>query len=350
MDTSNRPQVRDRREPARPLVMVGVAVAVIGFGLVTAIAQRPSADVENSITPAALPQPEIEPGFRVVTELAAGPWDPYRIDGGYLAMDVEATVITDDDQRRSVQLPDIEVLFGAIDAGSESIAYGRTSLGPAIWRSSDTLTWTLEQLPWTGTVRAAAVTDDGLRLIGIATSGATFSYVMATETPNGWMVEETSQIPNTGLTSVPGGFVGRGSATDNTGYGYLFSDNGLDWTFQSTRAIAAARSAGQLPVFVSESPEGPELRIPGREDSFSPPGWPVSGVWLETDTIWVQTSDAAWSSLDGVEWTEYPIDVSTGVEGGFSVLIPEGATPRVAAAVDGRISLLRWDPGSVQEG
>lgn len=329
--------------------MVGAAIGAVGFGLVTALIPGPGED-DALITPSALSQPEIEPGFRVVAELETGPWDPYRIDGGYLSMDIEATVITDDDRLQAVQLPDIEILFGAIDAGSESIAFGRTSVGPAIWRSPDTLTWTLHQLPWTGTVRAAAVIDDSLMLIGISSSGATFSYVIATESPDGWFVRETSRIPDTGLISVPGGFVGRGTATDNTGYGYLYSDNGLDWGFQSARAAAASRSSGQLPVFVIESPDGSELRIPGHERSFTPPDWPVSGVWLETDTIWVQTPDAAFSSVDGVEWTKYPIDATTGVAGGFSVLLPVGDTPRVATAANGRISLLRWDAGSVQEG
>lgn len=350
MDTSDRPQEGGRGAFSHAFVLAGVAVTVIGFGLATAFAPGPGVDGTASIAPSAVAEPESEPGFRLVAELEAGPWDPYRIDGGYLAMDVEPTVLTDDDRRQPVHLPGIESLFGAIDAGSESIAFGRTARGPAIWRSPDTLTWTLEQLPWIGTVRAAAVTKDGLTLIGIANAGATFSYVTATESSNGWIVREASEIPDTGLVSAPGGFVGRGTATDGTGYGYLFSEDGADWTFQSARAITSARSAGQLPVFVIESPDGLGLRIPGQDQTFEPPGWPVSVVWLENETIWVQTPDAAWSSSDGVEWKEFPVDATTGVGGGFSVLIPVGDIPRVATAVNGRVSLLRWDPGSVQEG
>lgn len=349
METSDASGPTQNRGLPRSLVGLGVALAIVAFGLLTELAPGPQDDAE-SITPSALSEPKTEPGFHVVADLSSGPWDPYRIRGGYLWMDAEPTVVTDDDRLVAVHLPDLEILFGAIDAESESVAYGRTSLGPAIWRSPDTVTWTLEQLPWSGTVRAAAVIDDRLVLIGIATESATFTYVLATQTNDGWVVRETTDIPDTGLISVPGGFAGRGTATDGTGYGYLYSENGLDWSFQSARAAAASRSAGQVPVFVVESEDGPLLRVPGEDEPFDPPDWPVSGVWIEGETTWVQTPNAAWSTNDGIEWVEYPIGVGTGVRGGFSVLLPVGDTARLATAFDGRISLMRWDPGSVREG
>jgi hypothetical protein len=140
--------------------------------------------------------------------------------------------------------------------------------------------------------------------------------------------------------------VGRGSATDGSGFGYLHSNNGLDWTWQSDRAAAGRRSPGPLPAFVIESDGASLLRLPGDERVFASPGWPILGLWLEDGTIWVQTSGAAWASTDGVEWREYPIDSETGVDGGFSMLLPVGDTARLAVSVDDRAYLMRWDPGS----
>ena len=165
----------------------------------------------------------------------------------------------------------------------------------------------------------------------------------------GWSVSATSRIPDTALHSVPGGFVGRGVATDGDGYGYLYSDNGVDWIYQSDRAAAGSRTAGQIPSFVIETEDTPLLRLPGDGRAFAPPAWPVSGLWLEGDVIWVQTPDAAWSSYDGESWTEFPIDASTGVGNGYSVLLPVGDVARLATSLDDRITLLRWDPGSTRE-
>ena len=201
-------------------------------------------------------------------------------------------------------------------------------------------------MPWDGTVRAAAAIDGNLVLIGISRNGPAFTYVAATETPTGWLIVETTDVPDSGLISVPGGFVGRGNATDGSGYGYLYSDDGADWAWQANRAAAGSRSPGQLPAFVVETDGTPMLTLPGDERVFDPPAWPVSGLWLEGDTIWVQTPNSAWASVDGIEWQEYPINTETGIEGGYSVLLPVGDTARVATSANDRIYLLRWDPGS----
>ncbi len=334
---------------ARPLLTVVVALAVVAFGLVTALGpDRAPLDPEAIDPGAALIEPEIEAGFRVVAQLDDGPWDPFRIAGAYLFIGDAPTVITDADEVFEVDLPELEVLFGAIDAGAESIAFGRTPDGPALWRSTDARTWEIQRLPWDGTVRAGALIDGEIVLIGIASDGPSFTYVRATETEGGWLVIETTRIPDTGLISVPGGFVGRGNATDGTGYGYLYSDNGLDWIYQSDRAAAGSRTAGQIPSFVVETEDSPLLTLPGDDRVFAPPAWPVSGLWLEGDVLWVQTPDSAWSSYDGESWTEFPIDASTGVGNGYSVLLPVGDVARLATSLDNRVTLLRWDPGSVR--
>ncbi len=347
MDTAEGSDGTQRRAGApRPAVMAIVAVAVTAFGLLTTLAPERDALEPEAIEPAALVEPEIEAGFRVVAELRGEPWESHRIAGAYLFVDDTPTIITDDDRVLEVELPELEVLFGAIPAGNESIAFGRSSTSPAVWRSSDNANWTLETLPWDGTVRAAAQIDGGLVLIGIARNGPAFTYVAATEAATGWSFVELSRVPDSGLVSVPGGFVGRGNATDGSGFGYLFSSDGIEWTWQSDRAAAGRRSPGPLPAFVIDTDDASLLRLPGDERIFESPEWPILGLWLEDETIWLQSSTAAWSSLDGVEWQEYPIDSETGVEGGYSMLLPIGDTARLTTSMDDRVYLMRWDPGS----
>lgn len=336
------------RRPAgtpRLALMAIVAVSVVAFGLLTTVV--PDRDVlePETIDPTALVEPEIEAGFRVVAELPTGPWQSHRINDAYLYVDDAPWIVTDDDRVVDIDLPEMGVLFGAIATRDESVAFGRTSTGPAIWRSTDNLSWELERLPWDGTVRAAAEIDGHLVVIGISRNGPAFTYVAATEVPRGWLTVETTEIPDSGLISVPAGFVGRGNATDGSGYGYLYSDDGADWAWQADRAAAGSRSPGQLPAFVIEADET-LLRLPGDERAFAPPAWPISGVWLEGETMWLQTPSAAWASVDGEEWLEYPINAETGVDGGYSVLLPVGETARVATSSDDRVYLMRWDPGS----
>lgn len=340
MDTAGASDGPQRRVDApRPIVMAVVAVAVTAFGLLTTLGpDRDPLDPET-IDPAALVEPEVEAGFKMVAELTTGPWDGHRVADAYLYVDVAPWIITDDDQVFRVDLPEVEVVFGAIAAGDESIAFGRAHTGPAVWRSSDNVDWTLEKLPWDGTVRAAAEIDGRLVLIGIARNGPTFTYVAATEAPEAWLVVELNHAPDSALISVPGGFAGRGNATDGSGFGYLHSGDGVEWTWQSERAAAGA--------FLVETDGRPlRLKLPGDERAFAPPAWPISGLWLQGETIWVQTPSSAWASVDGVEWLEYPINAQTGVAGGYSQLLPVGDTARLATSVDGRIYLLRWDPGS----
>jgi hypothetical protein len=347
MDTAGGSDGQQRRTGApRPAVMVIVAAAVTAFGLLTTLSPDRDALEPETIDPGALVEPEIDAGFRVVAELRHGPWESHRIAGAYLFVGDAPTIIADDDTVFEIDLDQVEVVFGAISVGGESLAFGRTPESPAVWRSDDNVDWALETLPWDGTVRAAAEIDGRLVLIGIARNGPAFTYVVANEAPGGWLVVETTQVPDSGLISVPGGFVGRGSATDGSGYGYLYSDDGSDWTWQSDRAAGGSRSPGQIPGFVVETDAATLLSLPGDERVFEPPAWPISGLWVEDDTIWVQTPNSAWASLDGVEWQEYPINAETGVDGGYSVLLPVGETARLATSVDDRIHLLRWDPGS----
>lgn len=347
MDTAGGSEGPQRRGGApRWAVTAIVAAAVVAFGLLTTLAPDRDALEPETIDPGALVEPELEAGFRVVAELRDGPWESHRIAGAYLFVGHVPTIITDDDAILEIDLPQVEVVFGAISLGNESIAFGRTSTSPAVWRSDDNVQWVSETLPWDGTVRAAAEIDGRLVLIGIARNGPAFTYVTATEGPKGWLVVETTEVPDSGLISVPGGFVGRGNATDGSGYGYLYSDDGSEWTWQSDRAAAGSRSPGQLPAFVVETEETPLLTLPGDERMFTPPAWPISGLWVEDDRIWAQTPNSAWASIDTIEWQEYPINAETGIDGGYSVLLPVGDTPRLATSVDDRIYLLRWDPGS----
>ncbi len=343
-----------RARPPRPILSAIVAAVVLAFGLITTLApDRATLDPE-SIDPAALIEPEIEAGFRVVAELDVGPWKSFRIADAYLYTgDSQSlfvgdgpTVITDADEVFDVNLPEMEVLFGAIDADEESVAFGRTPAGPALWRSTDNVAWALELLPWEGTVRAGAMIDGRLVLIGIENDGPWFHYVTATEAPKGWLVLETTGIPHTGLISVPGGFVGRGTAPDGSGYGVLYSDDGVDWTQESDRAAAGS---GAIPAFVIETDDALLLTLPGDDRVFAPPEWPIAGLWLEEGIIWIQTPGSAWSSIDGVDWQEYPINAATGIRGEFSILLPVGDTARLATLMDDRILLLRWDPG-IQRG
>ncbi len=330
----------------RPVMMALVATAVILFGLTTTLAPDRTPVDSETIDPSALVEPKIEAGFRVVTELRDGPWESHRIAGAYLFVGDAPTIITDDDEVFEVDLPMLEVVFGAIPADDESIAFGRSTTGPAIWRTSDNVNWTLDTLPWDGTVRAAAEIDGRLTLIGIARTGPAFTYVAATEAPKGWLVVEMTEAPDSGLISVPGGFVGRGQATDGGGFGYLYSNDGIDWSWQSELAASGRSSPPHLLAFVIEADDARLLKLPGDERVFAPPEWPISGLWLEDGTIWVQTPRSAWSTLDGVEWREYPINSETGVEGALSALLPVGDTARLATLVDDRILLMRWDPGS----
>jgi hypothetical protein len=320
------------------MVMAIAAVAVTAFGLLTTLAPNRDALEPERTEPAALVEPEIEAGFRVVAEFTEGPWENHRVAGAYLYVDVTPWIITDDDRVFRVDLPQSEVVFGAIAAGDESIAFGRTHTGPALWRSSNNIDWTLERLPWEGTVRAAAEIDGRIVLIGIALNGPAFTYVAATAEPEGWHVVEMDKVPDSGLISVPGGFMGRGNATDGSGFGYLYSGDAVEWTLQSARAAAGA--------YLVETEKTPMLMLPGDERVFESPAWPISGLWLEGETIWIQTPNSAWASVDGVDWLEYPISPETGVDGGYSVLLPVGDVARVATSVDDRSYLLRWDPGS----
>lgn len=339
MDTAGGPVGQQRRSGLpRPAVMALVAVAVTAFGLLTTFAADRDALEPETIDVAALVEPEFEAGFRVVAELRDGPWESHRIADAYIFIAEAPTIITDDDQVFEVDLPDVEVVFGAIAADGGSIAFGRTPDSPAVWRSDDNIHWELESLPWVGTVRAAAEIDGRLVLIGIAQSGPAFTYVAATQTPRSWVVVEMNGVPDSGLVSVNGGFMGRGNATDGSGFGYLFSRDAIQWTRESARAAAGA--------YVIETDGTPMLTLPGDERVFAPPAWPVSGLWLEGETIWAQTPTSAWMSADGVDWLEYPINSETGVDGGYSMLLPAGDSARLVTSDGDRILLLRWDPGS----
>ncbi len=346
MDTAGDGERHLPERGRRPAMLVAVAATVVAaFGLLTTLAPDRGPTEPEFIDVTELVEPESEAGFRPVARLDEGPWDSFRIDGAYLFTGETTTVITDDDGVFDVELPELEVLFGAIDAGGFSVAFGTTAHGPAVWRSPDTRSWLIERLPWDGTVRAGAQIEGRLVLIGIEKDGPAFHHVTATQTADGWQVTE-SNIPDPGVISVPGGFVARGRATDASGFGFLFSTDGIEWTYRSNRLAATPRSIGQIPSFVIETDESPLLQLPGDGRILSPPAWPVSGLWKEGEVIWAQTSDAAWSTLDGAAWTEYPIDDSTGVGDGFAALLPIGETARVATSAGDRITLLRWDPGT----
>ena len=131
MDTAGGSDGPQRRGGApRPTLMAIVAFAVVAFGLLTTVVPDRDALEPETIEPAALVEPEIEAGFRVVAELTKGPWESHRVAGGYLYVDVTPWIITDDDQVYRVDLPRSEVVFGAIAAGDESIAFGRTDTAP----------------------------------------------------------------------------------------------------------------------------------------------------------------------------------------------------------------------------
>src|SRR5665811_1218202 len=154
--------------PSLITILAIVAGMVVTFGLVTA---RPADD--DASKPAeidAIAQPAAEPGFRPVATIGSGPWDPYRVSGAYLFESPDGPVIiTDDDGVSQVELPGLEVLFGAIPTPQGSLAFGRSTDGPTLWWSQDNLAWTVETLSWDGTVRAAATDGDLLTLIGIET-------------------------------------------------------------------------------------------------------------------------------------------------------------------------------------
>lgn len=330
--------------PSLIIILATVAAMVVTFGLVTA---RPAED--ETAEPAeidAIARPAADPGFRHVATIRSGPWDPYRVSGAYLFESPDGpVVITDDDTVSDVELPGLEVLFGAIPTPQGSLAFGRSARGPTLWWSDDNLVWTEQALPWDGTVRAAAVDGDLLTLIGIETDEQSFSYVVATRRGDGWLVRTSADVPDSHLVSIPGGFIGRGQSTDGSGsgIGYLFSSDGLEWTFQSERAAGISRTAGIVPSFVIDEGDDVRLQIADDPRQIDPPAWPISGLWVEGDVIWIQTPDAAWSSMDGDSWEEFPIE---GVDRGYSVLLPVGDVPRIATVHDGTVSLLRWDPGT----
>lgn len=345
MDTSSLGDTSPHRVGPRPLTLVVTfAMVVLLFGLVTARFGGQGTIIDSPM----LTEPVVEPGFITVAELEASPWEPFRVSGGYLfrAEDGSLAAITDEDEFLWVGLTGLRTLFGAIAGNDESIAYGMSNLGPAIWRSTDLKTWTMERLPWEGTVLAAMADDSGTRLIGIQANGSEFSYVLATDTKGVWQVNAAPDTPDTGIAPAPGGFVGRGRATDGGGYGYLFSTDGLEWTYQSLRGVGVNRNGGQVPSFVIEEGGPAMLRLPGDDRTFTPPGWPISSIWVEAETFWIQTIGDAWSSSDLVEWARYPIGRETGVDNGFSMLIPVGDQPRIANSFEGQVDLLRWDTGS----
>lgn len=339
--------------PSRPSFLViatTFAAIAVTFALVTARpADHGASDAGQGSPDLAASEIEVEPGFRRVATIPSGPWDPFRLSGAYLFESPDGPiVITDEDVVSRIDLPGLEVLFGAIPTPGGSLAYGRSDRGPTLWWSHDNLTWTTEILPWDGTVRAASANGGQLVVIGVENSGRSFSYVVAsaTRTLERWRFERDVDVPDSFLVSIPGGFLGRGRSTDGTGsgVGYLYSPNGTDWTFQSDRAAGIAGPGGMVPFFVVGGEDGDRIRIGGDSRTVEPPTWPVSGLWIEGETIWIQTRDAAWSSIDGTTWTEYPIDDETG--GGFSMLLPVGTTPRLVTVDDNTVSLLRWDPGT----
>lgn len=348
METSSDGDLRRRsRSVPAPLIMLIAAAIVLGFGVLTPRSSGPLID-DSAFEVAQLAAPPEQPGFVAVAELDAGPWEPYRIKGAYLFRSSRNrySVITDDDDSFDVDLPGLEALFGAIDSGAGSLAFGTSTNGPAVWRSSDLVQWDVEHLPWDGTVRAAVSDGDTNRLIGIQSIGSSFEYVLAEDSSGTWEFERATEIPDARLLSVPGGFVARGRATDGSPYGYLFSTDGVDWIFQSERGAGVSRTASQIPTFLIEDDAPGLLRLAGDEREFDPPAWPISGAWIEGSTIWVQTPSAAWASTDTITWTEFPIGPSTGVPNGFSVLLPVGDVPRLATSVGGTVSLMRWDAGT----
>ena len=346
METSSEEGSRRSRSVSPTLVMLTAATIVLGFGLMTR--NNTLGVQEDSVFDVAdLSSPDREPGFVAVTELPDGPWEPFRINGAYLfrSSDDLYSVITDQDRSFEVELPRLEVLFGAISTGTGSLAYGTASDGPAVWRSSDLVEWTIEPLPWDGTVRAAVGDGTSNRLIGIRSKASSFEYIVAEDSSGAWEIEPTMAVPDAALVSVPDGFVARGPATDGSAYGYLFSTDGVEWIFQAEGGVGVSRSAGLIPAFVIEGGSPALLRLAGDDREFIPPAWPISGIWTEGSTIWMQTPDAAWASTDTVTWTEYPIGPSTGVANGFTVLLPVGDVPRLATSVDNTILLMRWDTG-----
>lgn len=243
------------------------------------------------------------------------PFDARRVGGRYVwVVDGGIASIGASGESTAVSFPASDHVRRVTSNGSIAVAHGLDDRGPALWTSTDGLSWEKRRLPWTGWVQEVAIGPEGLVVLGV--DALRPREIVARDLDRGWAVQATD-TPDTGLWSTGDGFVGRGTLDDGS-VGYLYSTDGIEWS-----GIGAHLSLHNGEV-ASLHYEGGDtvLMIPGSGDEIRPPEVPVVSLWTNDDRFWLQTQTAVWWSSDGSRWRSLPIDRAHGLEGGSPVLLP----------------------------
>ncbi|HVR34208.1 MAG TPA: hypothetical protein VMS74_16035 [Acidimicrobiia bacterium] len=303
------------RRPNRPRIVLMVALATV---VALAIVLLPS--------PRSAGPPPTTSAFARATPLDTGRWIPLgtsphapfdarRLGERYVFV-VPGGVATIDAEGTTTMLPfaEGEVLYRLTSDGDTAVVHGNDASGPVLWRSTDASTWNKIRLPWTGSVQAVAIQEDGLVLVGIDTTRN--RQVAARTFGRGWAVTETD-APDTGLVSTGTGMIGRGRLADGT-VGYLYSTDGTNW---EPAGLQLSLSIGE--VITLHQRDGVTVAIqPGETTVIRPPELPIVAFWRLEDRYWLQTPSAVWWSTDASRWSPLALDRARGIERGAPVLLP----------------------------
>ena len=306
------PRRADVPGPRRPPVAVVVAVIAAG---VLAYAALPSSPTDRGTDGTGFTEaPLVDSGrwLRAGSGTLAS-YDPRRLGDRYLF--VTPTGVTTMDSSGTTRAH----RFGGDAApqritsdGRTAVVHGRIGDRPALWISTDGTRWRRQEVPWSGSVLAVAISPDLLTVLGLAEG----HEVVGVLEDDGWTVVETD-APDTGLWSTGEGIIGRGRQPDGS-TGYVYSTDGLAW-----EPIGVLLSAHIGDVLSLHDEAGTVVaRMPGTDIRIRPPALPIVAYWELENRLWLQTQAAVWWSSDGSRWSPLPVDRAHGVMGGSPILLP----------------------------
>lgn len=332
--------------PRVPAVAVVAALAILGAITVGETGPAaPSPDRSPAIPSSVVTSPPapVGAGRWVETGTATGELlEAVRGPVGYVLPTRDGVVtITDSDEEVRVTLPELHSARGIAAAAPRVVVYGQSLTGPAVWESPDGLAWTLHRLPWQGAARAATFDDIALVVFGIAAGSEGLTGIVARERPGGLWELTPSPVPPSSVTGVPGGFVVRERDPGDDAYHYFTTK---DMVVHEPFADRFLITSVGLAAGVIDTARGPRLLAPPLDTTIDPPDWPVVGLWLEGDRIWLQTAQSLWTSLDGRDWEAIPLDRT--LWRGLAIALPVGDEARVVVSEGtGLLRIYRWEPG-----
>lgn len=303
------------QEPRRPRMLPVFALAIFVALSLAVFPGSPSADQSASTSDLGEAVTSDSGRWIPVGTSLHDPFDARRVGNRYVwVIDGGIASIDATGESTAVSFPASDHVRRLTSNGSLAVAHGLDDRGPALWTSTDGMSWEKQRLPWTGWVREVAIRSEGLVVLGI--DALRPREIVARELDQGWAVQATD-APDTGLWSTGEGFVGRGTLEDGS-VGYLYSTDGIVWN-----DIGAHLSLHYGEVASLRYEDGDTmLVIPGSGDVLRLPEVPVVSLWTHDDRYWLQTQSAVWRSSDGSRWRSLPIDRDHGLEGGTPVLLP----------------------------